>query len=283
MLIESFIPEIVTQRKPAESDIFFLFYKRDVLVREINGRLAIPSRADVASLLMDPENELYIGMLDEVSCYTTTLELDTVPPGYYYTDLRTFFFNAEERLRSPVGTAALLRDWAENTRYCGRCGAKTVRRENEWCSACPECGYSAYPRMSPAVIVAVIKDGKILLAHNQRFPSSKMYSLIAGFVEPGESLESTVHREVLEETGLKVKNVRYFSSQCWPFPDSLMVGYVAEYDSGELQLNEELADAGWFTKDTMPQVPGKGPISRMIIDWYVETGGDVSLLGETGR
>jgi NAD+ diphosphatase len=176
----------------------------------------------------------------------------------------------------------LVKDWILNTRYCGRCGARTTTLDHEWGNSCPDCGHTAYPRMSPAVIVAVIKEGKILLAHNRRF-TTPVYSLIAGFVEAGEDLEGAVHREILEETGLRVKNVRYFDSQCWPFPDSLMVAYVAEYASGELKINEELMDAQWFDRDNMPDVPVRGPISRMVIDWYLETGGYGALRQEMER
>jgi len=283
MHTESFNPEITTQKEPANSDLFFVFCERKLLVQDNAGTPRAPSREEVAAFCEDIEDELYIGTLGGVPCYTAITQVNNAPDGYSFSDLRYVFFNGEPKLRTPLSTAALLRDWMINTRFCGRCGAKTVPRSNEWCSACPDCGSVAYPRMSPAVIVAVIRDGKILLAHNSRFPVPEMYSLIAGFVEPGESLEDTVHREILEETGLRVKNIRYFSSQCWPFPDSLMVGYVAEHASGEIQLNDELSDAGWFCKDTMPKVPDRGPISRMIIDWYLETGGDAALLQEKAR
>ncbi len=278
MQTENFIPEITTKKEPAETDLFFIFFGKEMLVQDRGGTLHVPTRADLAGLIESLEVEIFIGSLGATSCYTAIAKTDSVPSGYHFSQLRPIFFNCKEEYRSPLSTAVLVKDWAVNTRYCGRCGAKTEPRENEWCASCPQCGYVAYPRMSPAVIVAVLKEGKILLAHNRRFPSSQMYSLIAGFVEPGESLEGTVHREILEETGLTVKNIRYFSSQCWPFPDSLMVGFVAEYASGELTLEDELEDAGWFSKDTMPKVPDKGPISRKIIDWYLDTGGDVSLL-----
>jgi NAD+ diphosphatase len=125
--------------------------------------------------------------------------------------------------------------------------------------------------MSPAIIVAVVRGRTILLGHAARFPGA-MYSVLAGFVEPGESLEDCVRREVKEETGVKVKDIRYFGSQPWPFPNSLMVGFTAEYAGGEITMDEkEIVDARWFTADSLPTIPDKISIARKLIDWFVET------------
>ena len=282
MHTESFIPEVTTEKKPEDSDLFFVFQDRKMLVRDTGENLLPPSRTELTPVWKTLKDRLYIGAIGDTACYVSIGEQDSVPEGYLFSDLRSVFFKSKPELRPALSTAALVRDWVVNTRFCGRCGAKTSRLGKEWCSSCPDCGHVTYPRMSPAVIVAVLKEGKILLAHNHRFVAG-YYSLVAGFVEPGESFENAVHREILEETGLRVKNLRYFSSQCWPFPDSMMAGFVAEYDSGELKLNEELTDAKWFDKDSIPHVPDKGPISRRIIDWYLETGGDGVLPEETER
>jgi len=280
--VEFFSPQAGADKIAAESDLFFVFHEKNVLVGTSGENLVAPSRKELTAVLAAMKDPLFIGTLGDVSCYTSIVERDAAPDGYFFTDLRTVFFKTKECMRPALSTAVLVRDWHANTRYCGRCGAKTAPLEREWCSSCPSCGHTAYPRMSPAVIVAVLKEGKILLAHNRRF-TTPIYSLIAGFVEPGESLESTVHREILEETGLAVRNLKYFSSQCWPFPDALMVGFIAEYASGTLNINEELLEAGWFDRNSMPRVPDRGPISRRIIDWYLETGGDGVLPGETAR
>ena len=135
---------------------------------------------------------------------------------------------------------------------------------------CPGCGLTAFPKISPAVIVLVEKEGKLLLARGRRF-ALPFYSVLAGFVEPGESLEDTVHREILEEVGIRVKNVRYFGSQPWPYPDSLMIGFTAEYAGGEIKEDpEEILDAAWFAPDDLPSIPGKVSIARKLIDWFVE-------------
>ena len=122
----------------------------------------------------------------------------------------------------------------------------------------------------PAVIVAVIKGNQILLAHSKRFPA-KFYSVLAGFVEPGETLEECIHREILEEVGVTVKNIRYFGSQPWPFPNSLMVAFTADYAGGKISIDgNEIMDAGWFTADNLPPIPAKISIARRLIDWFVE-------------
>jgi NAD+ diphosphatase len=134
---------------------------------------------------------------------------------------------------------------------------------------CHACGLTLFPRISPAVIVLVERSGKALLARSSRF-QEELYSVIAGFVEPGETLEETVRREVKEETGIDTKNIRYFGSQPWPFPDSLMIAFTARYAGGEIKVdNEEILDAAWFSADQLPTIPGKISIARALIDWFV--------------
>ncbi len=142
--------------------------------------------------------------------------------------------------------------------------------EGQRAKACPYCQLTIYPRISPAVIVAVIKEQQILLAHAPRFPQG-FYSVIAGFVEPGETFEDCVHREVREEVGIEAADIRYFGNQPWPFPDSLMVGFTARYAGGEITVDhDEILEAGWFCADKLPEIPGKVSIARKLIDWFVE-------------
>ena len=143
-------------------------------------------------------------------------------------------------------------------------------KTDERAKICLKCGLINYPRISPAIIVAVVKKNQILLARSERFPTG-FYSVLAGFVEPGETFEDCVKREVKEEVGLDVKNIRYFGSQPWPFPDSLMVGFTADYDGGKILIDKtEIKDAGWFTAHDLPQIPGKISIARRLIDWFVQ-------------
>jgi NAD+ diphosphatase len=169
-----------------------------------------------------------------------------------------------------AGRAFQIMDWDRNHQFCGFCGSPTRDKVEERVRICPRCGQLHYPRISPAVIVAVTRDEEILLARAHRFPQA-MYSVIAGFVEPGESLEHCVHREIKEEAGITVKNLRYFGSQSWPFPNSLMVAFTAEYDEGQLTIDSsEISDAGWYSVDRLPRIPDKVSIARKLIDWFID-------------
>lgn len=170
-----------------------------------------------------------------------------------------------------AGKGAELLYWDQNTRYCGCCGSPT-RWMTEISKKCPECGKEWWPSVATAIIVRILHNDRILLVHARNFRGNH-YGLVAGFLETGESLEQCVEREVCEETGLRIKNLRYFGSQPWPYPYGLMVGFTAEYDSGELRLQkEELASGGWFTRDNLPSIPDKASIARRLIDdWLGST------------
>jgi NAD+ diphosphatase len=184
--------------------------------------------------------------------------------------LRKLYGVLEEEVFWVAGRAFQIMDWDRTHQYCGKCGSPTRNKIDERAKVCPSCGTVSFPRMSPAIIVAVIRDHAILLAHAARFPGA-MYSVLAGFVEPGESLEDCVRREVKEEAGVELKNIRYFGSQPWPFPNSLMIGYTAEYAAGEIMMDgKEITDAQWFTADRLPAIPDKISIARKLIDWFVE-------------
>lgn len=160
--------------------------------------------------------------------------------------------------------------WQQDHGFCSRCGSTTVLHpQNDLAMVCPNCHYHQYPRLQPCVIVAITRyinqQPHILLAHHSRY-NIPMYGLIAGFVEAGESLEDCIHREVMEETGLNIKNITYFASQPWPYPSNLMVGFTAEYASGELNLQlDEIDDAQFFAFDALPQIPPKGSIAHHLI------------------
>ncbi|MEM7249963.1 MAG: NAD(+) diphosphatase, partial [Pseudomonadota bacterium] len=170
-----------------------------------------------------------------------------------------------------AGRAFQILDWDRTTRFCGACGNATRVQTADRSKFCDTCKLPVYPRLSPSIIVLVTKGDQMLLARNAAWGPSGFYSTLAGFVEPGESVEETVHREVFEEVGVKVKKLRYLGSQSWPFPNSLMLGFHAEYESGEFQYHdEEIADAQWFHVDELPRVPGRFAISRWLIDDYIE-------------
>jgi NAD+ diphosphatase len=161
-------------------------------------------------------------------------------------------------------------EWDRGNRFCGACGAPLAMRSDVRAKECTACGRLVFPRISPAIIVAIERGARLLLARSARF-AEELYSVLAGFVEPGETLEEAVYREVKEEVGITVKNIRYFGSQPWPFPDSLMVGFTAEYDAGEIAIDgEEIVAARWFAADQLPSIPGPISIARRLIDAFIE-------------
>ncbi len=178
-------------------------------------------------------------------------------------DLFRLWSSVDETTWALAGRAVQLVEWQRNHRFCGRCGTPTVEAPGERATKCPACGLLAYPRLAPAVIMLVERDdGHALLARNANFPSG-MFSCLAGFVEPGETLEHAVRREVMEEVGLTVGDVEFRGSQPWPFPHQVMIGFGAQYLSGEIEIDgQEIVEAQWFTPDDTPNFPTGGHVDR---------------------
>jgi NAD+ diphosphatase len=216
-----------------------------------------------------PDAGLFLGVLDGRWCYAVDVRDEDDVDVDLFRDLRLLWGTLDEVTWTIAGRAAQLVDWDRTTRFCGQCGAATEPMAGERARRCGSCELVAYPRLAPAVITLITDDdGRILLGRNPAF-AAPFFSLLAGFVEPGETLEEAVVREVEEEVGIVVGDVAYWGSQPWPFPHSLMVGFTARYLGGELVLQEsEIAEAGWFTPDDLPQVPPRMSIAgRMIEDW----------------
>jgi NAD+ diphosphatase len=192
------------------------------------------------------------------------------PPGFKFTDRRSLADSQGIEIFERSGMAFQMMSLFANNRFCGKCGVSMGDGVQFGERRCPVCGRIVYPSLSPAVIVAVERDGKLLLAHNANF-EPRRYSLVAGFVEPGETLEETVAREVLEETKIRIKNIRYWGSQTWPFPASMMFGFVSEWESGEPSPDGvEILDAGWYAPNALPGLPPVISIARKIIDDWIE-------------
>ena len=266
-----FVPAVRPPDVPKSRGYWFVFQDNRLLVRVEENRASPPVCTELESLGVQPVRTQYLGTLDEYGCYCAELEAEVDPPeGMRFEQLRGLWGSLPEQLFWIAGRAFQIVDWDRNHQYCGRCGSRTRDREEERAKICPRCGLIAYPRISPAVIVAITRGREILLARAHRFPYA-MYSVLAGFVEPGESLEQCVRREIAEEVGIAVKNLRYFGSQSWPFPNSLMVGFTAEHASGEISIDPvEIVDARWFTADDLPRIPDKLSISRALIDWFID-------------
>jgi NAD+ diphosphatase len=209
------------------------------------------------------DSALYLGDLDGEPCFAAE-RAEGEPVS-----LRQLFGVLPDEAFGVAGRALGLTAWDRDHRFCGRCGGETVRSTTERVRTCAQCRHGAYPRLSPAVIMLVERDGKALLARNARF-TLPFYSTLAGFVEVGETLEETVAREVQEEAGVVVDNIRYFGSQPWPFTGSLMIGFTARWASGDIVADPtEIADAGWYGPDELPIVPPKLSIARALIDDFV--------------
>ena len=215
-----------------------------------------------------------VGFLGGRECYAVDLDPDYEPPeGTVFRDLRALFATIDGELFRMAGRAIQISEFDRTHLFCGRCSGRTVRGPDELSRKCTRCGTVYHPRLSPAAIVLVRRGDELLLARSPGFPKG-MYSVLAGFVEPGESIEETISREVLEEVGVAVKNVRYFGSQPWPFPHSLMIGFTADYAGGEIEPQAgEIEDAGWYPLDALPDLPPRVSIARAMIDAFLAENG----------
>jgi NAD+ diphosphatase len=267
-----FIPAVWPSHGQGGPARWFIFSGHKLLVLAGNGTPDVPILQDgPQDLGLEVVRFHFLGSLDGEACYAAEVVEGTVPPAeMLFSGLRNLFDSLDDRFYRLAVVAVQVVDWDRLHQFCGCCGEKTVYKEGVRAKECPRCGLVSFPRLSPAVIVAVERGGKILLARANRFPT-QFYSVLAGFVEPGETLEEAVAREVKEEVGIEVANIKYFGSQPWPFPDSLMIGFTAQYAGGEICIDRtEIVDAGWFDADQLPSLPGKISIARQLIDWFVD-------------
>jgi len=266
-----FVPDFKPLSDERTSALWFIFNKGKLLTKITDDTYTIPETSDLAESNISPGPSQYLGTLDSQPCYAAEIA-SGLPDAdnFEFKDLRALFRLMDEDLIWVAGRANQLVDWSRSHEHCGACGHPTEDKTDERAKICPHCGLVNYPRLSPAVIVAVLKNDRILLARNKRF-KLPFYSVLAGFVEPGENLEECVRREIREEVGITVKNIRYFGSQPWPFPNSLMIAFVAEYARGDITIDgSEIIDAAWFPKDKLPQIPPSISIARQLIDWFAD-------------
>jgi NAD+ diphosphatase len=265
-----FVPEL-TPLPPENEPAYWFAFSDDKLFIENNGSSCqIPFAQDLSVFNLEPVRRQYLGKIDGHPVYSAELASNSsAPSGMAFEGLRQVYERIEEGLFWVACRAVQIVRWDRTHQFCGQCGTPTKTKAGEYAKVCTKCGFMSYPRLSPAIITAVTKGDKILLARGRRF-AGVMYSVLAGFVEPGETAEECLKREVREEVGIEVKNISYFGSQPWPFPNSLMLAFTAEYESGQIIVNKsELVDAGWFTADNLPPIPGKLSVARKLIDWFV--------------
>ena len=228
-----------------------------VLVRDSDAP-SFPTEFDIS-----PDDAHHVGEYGGHDWWAASI--DDALDGYRFEPLRALHAPLGDERWFGVGRAVQLIAWADTHRYCGRCGAATLRVPGERAMGCDPCRLHVYPRLSPAVIMVIRKGDSMLLARGSRFPIP-MYSALAGFVEPGESLEDAVRREVYEEVGIRVGSVEYFGSQPWPFPHSLMIGFFGEYESGDINIDpNEITDADWYRPNALPLIPGLPSIASKLI------------------
>ena len=257
---------------PKPSDFLIRYNGSKVLLKKTSEGYTIP-RVDE---LLESQNKTladfeghYLFCIDDTAFFlddSSKNEEAAIPEGYEYMGSRTFrSMNPVERMGG--ATAVHIAHWESLNKFCGHCGNITIRGDQERSIICPKCGNVVYPRISPVVIVAVRNGDKLLMAHNIDNPNPRLF-LISGFVEIGESLEQAVHREVMEEAGLRVKNVRYFGSQPWPFSDSLIAGFTAELDGDDTihMQQEELSEAMWVKREDIPEYETDVSISCCLIE-----------------
>jgi len=266
-----FVPSLIPNDSQASDAWWFIFSGYRLLVEISNKQAAIPVIGKPEDIGVDVIRTLYLGSFRGHPCYAAEgAGNNEKSSGAVFQELRSLFDSLEDGFFNVALAAVHLIEWDKRCQFCSRCRGELKPRTDVRAKECAACGLLEFPRLSPAIIVLIEKGDTLLLAHSARFPGD-WFSVIAGFVEPGESLEEAVHREVKEETGIIVKNISYFGSQPWPFPDSLMIGFTAEYESGEIQIDgEEIVEARWFKADALPNVPGKLSIARELIDWFVK-------------
>jgi NAD+ diphosphatase len=269
-----FISGIVPPQERSAPALWFTFSENKLLVSQKPESVTIPLLVDLSELGLTMMQQNYLGQLDDRHCYAVEVAEGTIPPaGMTFEGLREVYGRLHEDLFWIAARAVQVVDWDRTHQSCGRCGVPLKTSQTERAKECPQCGLLHFPRLAPAIIVLVERGNELLLARSRHFMPG-MYSVLAGFVEPGESLEEAVMREVREEVGISVKDIKYFGSQPWPFPHSLMIGFIAAYAGGKISLDDsEIEDAGWFTADRLPRIPGKISIARKLIDWFVDKQG----------
>ena len=254
---------------PKPTDYLVVFFGDKSLLKKNGDSFEIPkvedfNREDIpCHYLFSIDDTAYF-----LADFSISKELvESASDDYVLCPARTYRYMGDPLLRMGGATAAHIAHWESLNRFCGRCGSEMTRSEKERAVVCPKCRNTVYPRISPVVIVAVRNGDKLLMAHNIDNPNPRLF-LISGFVEIGESLEQAVHREVMEEAGLRVKNIRYFGSQPWPFSDSLIAGFTAELDGDDTirMQQEELSEAMWVKREDIPEYETDVSISCCLIE-----------------
>lgn len=261
--MSGFIPSYGTCGPSGESLIFAFI--GDTLLLGQDRQLPAPGALKASGMCRET---LIFGSLNGVSCELHFWSSNTpVPSGLEKGDYRQLWGYWDQGQMDALCRSQQLAAWLHQHQFCGLCGHALKTSAHEPARECPSCGFKVYPKISPVCIGLVLKGEELLLARSPHFPPG-MYSALAGFVEVGESAEACLRREIREEAGIEIGNIRWFGSQAWPYPHTLMMGFIADYVSGELVAQEdEIEDIGWFEKDALPQLPHPSSIAFQMIDF----------------
>lgn len=266
-----FQPSVIAPADLRGDRLWLVFQGARILLADDVGQGYFPVLKDFSWLGMGEAARQYLGVLESLPVFAVSVPESAISPeGYHFEDLRRILGQVDDELFAVAGRAFQILEWAHSHRFCGRCGTPTVSHaRGERARICPSCAFSSYPRINPCVIVAVTSGEEILLARAQRF-NRPMFSTLAGFIEAGETAEEALLREVQEEVGVVVRHPRYFGSQSWPFPGNLMLGFHADYESGDIVLQEEeIAEAGFYHFSDLPLMPPAGSIAHALIQDFV--------------
>ena len=264
---KEYLPHFKAPETRSSSALWFAFESGRVMVRMTDDSPVLLTCAHPAEHGLETLQEHYLGTYGGEHCYAAELATaQTAPNGHAMLGLRDLLGHLDDTLAGVSGRAIQILEWNRNHRYCGRCGGETVPRENERARICVPCKRTSYPPVAPVIMILITHGRKLLLARKVGWGNTR-YSALAGFVEPGETLESTVIRETREEVGVEIKNIRYFGSQPWPFPNNLMIAFTAEYAGGAVTPDGvEIEEAAFFDVDEMPTLPPGISISRRMIN-----------------
>jgi NAD+ diphosphatase len=253
--------------------LWFAFRGDELLIRHDGGVARAPLAFALDELGLTARRTQVLGALDGVPCFSAELDPSAAAPeGHRFASLRALHGKMPPGELDVAGLAFQIQHWDRTHQVCGACGAALLLKAGERAKRCEPCALDFYPRVSPAIIVLVHDGPRLLMTRQPRFPPG-LYGLVAGFLEPGETLERCVEREVAEETGLRVKGLRYFGSQPWPFPHQVMIGFFAELAGGELRVDtSELEDARWFHRDALPTLPPRISIARALVEAWLAGG-----------
>lgn len=248
---------------------WFLYQGQHFIIQN-NETAELPGLDNIESLQEAFIRTHHLGEHHLFDCYCAELPADYVlPTTLKAVGLRDAFNLTHVDWFRPLIRGFSIINWDRNHQFCGQCGKKTEKKPHLFERDCPACGQVYYPRISPSIIVLIRNGNQLLMARSPHFRPG-MYGLIAGFIEVGENIEEAVHREVAEEIGIKIKNLRYFNSQPWPFPDSLMIGFMADYDSGDIVIDgNEIIEANWYPYDQLPSHPSRISIAGKLVDAFV--------------